>query len=132
MDQTAGVVALNSDGAFTEAFGLFLVVGGFGVFVGYLSVDGDCDLLPFDLDVVGEPFVVDMAWGFDVFEAVDTAGFTPILLGGVYLTFVSNGGPSFFLIGGVDKDAAVLITSALMVSVVLLGIVLAVSVTVLF
>lgn len=107
MDQAAGVVALNSDGALTEALGLFLVVGGFGVFVGYLSVDGDCDLLSFDLDVVGEPFVVDMAWGFDVFEAVNTAGFTPVFLGGVDLTFVSNGGPSFFLIGGVDKDAGI-------------------------
>ena len=107
MDQAAGIVALDSDGARAEALGLFLVVGGLGVFVGYLSVDGDCYLLSFDLDVVGEPCVVDMAGGFDVFEAVNTAGFTPVFLGGVNLTFVSNGGPSFFLIGGVDKNTGI-------------------------
>ena len=107
MDQSAGVVALDSDDACTEALGLFLVVGGLGVFVGYLSVDSDCDLLSFDLDLVGEPFVVDMAWGFDIFEALDTASLMPVILGGVDLTFVSNRGSSFFLIGGVDKDAGI-------------------------
>ena len=107
VDQAAGIVALDGDGSFAEALGLFFVVVGLGVFVGHFSVDSDGDLFSFDLDVISEPFVVDMAGGFDVFEAVDAAGFTPVLLSGVDLAFIADIGPSFFLIGGVDEDARI-------------------------
>lgn len=104
---------LESDGAFAEALCFFSVVVGFGVDVGHLAIDGNGDFLAFDLDVVGEPFAVLVAGFLDILHAVDASGFTPVLMGGVDLTFVALRGPAFVLKLGVDEDASIRVLGGL-------------------
>ena len=107
VDEAAGIVALEGDGSFAEAFGFFSVVGGLGVFVDDFSVDGDGDLFTFDFDVVFEPFAVLVAGLLEVLKAVNASGFAPVAVRGIDLKFVSLVRPAFGLIGGVDEDAGV-------------------------
>ena len=60
-----------------------------GIFVGHFSIDGDCDFLPFDFDVVGKPFVVLVPGLLDILKAVNAASLTPVLLGRIDLAFVT-------------------------------------------
>lgn len=107
INEAAGIVALQGDGAFAEAFCLFLVILGLGPFVDDLAIDGHGDLLALDLDVVGEPFVILVAGLLEVLDAVDAAGFTPILLGGIDLAFVTVRGPAFVLELGVNENTGI-------------------------
>ena len=100
-------MTLKADGSFAEAFGLFFVVVGFGVFVNDLSVDRDGDFFPFDFNVVSEPLVVLVAGLFEVLEAVNAPGFAPVLVSAIDLTFVTLRGPAFVLELGVNEDPSI-------------------------
>ena len=114
MDLTAGIVALDCEGAAIEeaveaaAFGLGGASLGLRILDRGLAVNLDGDGLALDRDVVVKPLVVLVGRVVhDITHAVEASGFLGIALGGVDLCFKPFLRPSVFLKLGVELESGI-------------------------
>jgi len=104
----ARVVALEGDGAAGEFALASDVIRIFGVFHDGLAVDFDGDVVVFDDDLVEKPFLVFVrGLVIDIGDAVDTAGFDAVAVGGINLGFVADSRPTVCLPLSVEEDPRV-------------------------
>lgn len=110
VDNAFWIMGLQRKGPFAQFFpagGWIGIDRRLVVFEDGLAVDFDGDFAAFDDDMLGPPFVVLGGRHTDVHEAVETAGFDPIAVADVDLAFDAGAREAFFLVGGVEIDAAV-------------------------
>ena len=110
MDGAARIVSLQGERPLVEFSSEVLAcffIGGFGVVDDNLVVDLDNDLLAFDDDGFGIPFVVRDMLFQNVYNAVEASGSFGVALAVVHLGLETVFWPAFILILGVKIDSAV-------------------------